>query len=150
MAERIVAFRRANGAFLRIEDIQNVRGIGPQTFEDLAPHLTVDPASTTYSAPGGLIDPPLPTRETNHPTEAGSVGDSTVETVPLLVNINTATAAELEELNGIGPVLAERIIEYRESAGGFRSVEELIEVRGIGPRTLERLAPFVTIASDDD
>lgn len=149
LAERIIAYRRANGAFRQIEDIQNVRGIGPRTFEDLAPHLTVDPASTTYSAAGGLVDPPLPTRETNHPSEAGSVGDPPVETAPLLININTASAAELEQLSGVGPVLAGRIIEYRESAGGFRSVEELIEVRGIGPRTLERLTPFVTIASDD-
>ena len=150
LAERIVAYRRANGAFQRIEDIQNVRGIGARTFENLAPHLTVDPASTTYSAAGGRVDPPLPTRETNHPAESGSVGDSSMEAVPLLININTATAAELEQLSGVGPVLAGRIIAYRESAGGFRSVEELIEVRGIGPRTLERLAPFVTIASDED
>ena len=48
------------------------------------------------------------------------------------VNINTATAEELMELPGIGPVIAKRIIEYREATGGFKNIEELKEVRGIG------------------
>jgi competence ComEA-like helix-hairpin-helix protein len=55
------------------------------------------------------------------------------------VNINTATAEELaRELYGIGKVKSQRIIEYREKIGGFRSIEQLTEVYGIGPKTLER------------
>lgn len=50
-----------------------------------------------------------------------------------LVNINTAPSEELETLRGIGPVLAQRIIEYREAKGGFKTLEEVMEVRGIGP-----------------
>ncbi|HSK96291.1 MAG TPA: helix-hairpin-helix domain-containing protein, partial [Euzebyales bacterium] len=49
-----------------------------------------------------------------------------------LVNLNRATAVELEELPGVGPVLAERIIAHREANGGFRSVSELQQVSGIG------------------
>lgn len=50
-----------------------------------------------------------------------------------LVNINTAPSEELQTLRGIGPVLAQRIIEYREAHGGFKTLEEIMEVKGIGP-----------------
>lgn len=62
-----------------------------------------------------------------------------------LVNINVASAQELDALNGIGPVLAERIIEYRESNGSFQSVDELSEVSGIGSALLEQLREQVTL-----
>lgn len=61
------------------------------------------------------------------------------------VNINTATAKELEKLPGIGKVSAQRIIEYREANGGFKSVQELDKVQGIGKATLEKLRDLVTI-----
>ena len=61
------------------------------------------------------------------------------------VNINTAGAAELDELDGIGPALAERIIEYRELNGGFSSVEELINVSGIGAVTYEKIRDDITV-----
>lgn len=64
---------------------------------------------------------------------------------PELINVNTAAAAELEELPGIGPVLAQRIVEYRDSTGGLRSVEELVEVPGIGDKVLSRLRPRATV-----
>jgi len=62
-----------------------------------------------------------------------------------LVNINTASLAELQTLPGIGPVLAQNIVDFREAHGGFTSVEELIGVNRIGATTLERLRPLVTV-----
>lgn len=62
-----------------------------------------------------------------------------------VININTATAAELELLPGIGPALAARIVEYRGRQGRFRSVDELDHVSGIGPRTLEKIRPHATV-----
>ncbi|MCS7065999.1 MAG: helix-hairpin-helix domain-containing protein [Fimbriimonadales bacterium] len=61
------------------------------------------------------------------------------------VDLNRATAEELEALPGIGPVLAARIVEYRQMRGRFQSVDELLEVRGIGPKRLEQLRPYVVV-----
>lgn len=61
------------------------------------------------------------------------------------LDLNQATAADLEELPGVGPVLAERIVAWREQNGPFASVGQLREVSGIGERTLQRLADHVTV-----
>lgn len=61
------------------------------------------------------------------------------------VNLNTATVAELDGLPGIGPVLAQRIVDHRTSAGPFGSVEELDDVSGIGPTIAAELAGLVTV-----
>lgn len=62
---------------------------------------------------------------------------------PAPLDVNTASAADLEALPGIGPVLAGRIVEFREMHGRFQRVEDLLEVQGIGLRLLERLRPLV-------
>jgi competence protein ComEA len=55
------------------------------------------------------------------------------------IHLSTATAEQLDEIDGIGPTLAERIIEYRDAHGGFRSIDELSEVDGIGETRLTAL-----------
>ena len=67
---------------------------------------------------------------------------------PAMVNLNTATAGELEALPGIGAKKAEAILEARKAHGGFKSVDELVDVRGIGPAQMEKLRPHVRISSD--
>lgn len=62
-----------------------------------------------------------------------------------LVNLNTASQAELETLPDVGPVTALAILSWREEHGGFTSVDELLEVDGIGEATLSNLAPYVTV-----
>jgi len=60
-----------------------------------------------------------------------------------LVNINTASVAQLDKLPGIGPAFAQRIVEYRESNGDFTSTQELMRVKGIGQKTYEELKDLV-------
>lgn len=62
-----------------------------------------------------------------------------------LLNLNTATAPELDELPGIGEVLADRIVAYREEQGPLRSVDDLSRVEGISTRMVDELRPLVTV-----
>ena len=62
------------------------------------------------------------------------------------VNINTATQAELESLNGIGPVKAQAIIDYRKKHGGFKTIDELEKVDGVGAVTLENVRKDVSVS----
>lgn len=61
------------------------------------------------------------------------------------INLNTADAAELDALPKVGPVLAQRIVDWRKEHGAFKSVEELDAVDGVGPKMLEALLPLVTV-----
>ena len=64
-----------------------------------------------------------------------------------LIDLNQASAAQLETLPGVGEVTAARIIEYRQENGGFKKIEELMNVRGIGERSFLRLRPLVTVGT---
>jgi competence protein ComEA len=72
-------------------------------------------------------------------------GGGTVGSSGGLININSASATELETLSGIGEVLAATIVEYREQNGPFTSVDDLMDVSGIGPATLEEIRDQVTV-----
>lgn len=61
------------------------------------------------------------------------------------IDLNTATQAELEQLPGIGPVLAQRIIEYREESGGFLAVEEVLNINGIGEKRFDAIKDLVKV-----
>ena len=64
------------------------------------------------------------------------------------VNINTATVKELKTISGIGKVLAERIVEYRENERSFKTVEDLRNIKGIGKATLEKIRDHVTVGKE--
>lgn len=61
------------------------------------------------------------------------------------VNINTATSSELESLPGVGPKLAQRIIDYREKNGGFKKLEDLMNVQGIGEKNFLKLKSKLSV-----
>ncbi|MGH8882009.1 MAG: ComEA family DNA-binding protein, partial [Stackebrandtia sp.] len=79
-----------------------------------------------------------------HPSVAPGTGPAPV--VPAeKVNLNTATAPELDGLNGVGPATAAAILEWREQHGRFTSIDQLTDVTGIGPAKLKRLRDQVTL-----
>ena len=65
--------------------------------------------------------------------------------VEALVNINKASAEELQMVKGVGPMIAERIIHYREEFGPFKNIEELAEVKGIGSAKLDKIKAQVIV-----
>ncbi len=83
------------------------------------------------------------------PADAGHTGsppaEGGAEAPPGRVHLNTATLAQLDELPGIGPVTAQKILDYREEKGAFQSVDELDAVSGIGPTRLEQLRELVDL-----
>jgi competence protein ComEA len=83
--------------------------------------------------------PVLPTPVENNPVLPDSGSSSE------LIDINTASSAELETLPGIGPTTAQKIIEYRQTNGAFVSIEDIINVSGIGPGLYERIKDLITV-----
>ena len=77
-------------------------------------------------------------------TEIPEETEDTTPTEPGIIDINTATAAQLQTLPGIGEVIAQRIVDYRETHGPFRSVGELTRVEDIGQKRLEAIWDLVT------
>jgi len=117
-AEAIVSERTTGKPFEGPADLARVPGIGPQTVEALTPHLEFGSRGSTRSpAPGA----------------AGLPGSAP------LVNVNRAQIKELEQITGIGPVLAARIVENRQRLGRFESAEDLARVPGIGPVLVGRI-----------
>ena len=62
-----------------------------------------------------------------------------------LVNINSASASELQELPGIGPAYSNRIVEWRNENGRFTSIDQLLEIKGIGEKRLASIKPLITL-----
>ncbi|MBQ9761851.1 MAG: helix-hairpin-helix domain-containing protein [Oscillospiraceae bacterium] len=79
---------------------------------------------------------------TTVPTEATLISATTA---PVLMDINTASAADLATLPGIGSVLAQRIVDYRVANGSFTSIQELLNVEDIGEKRLADILDFITV-----
>ncbi len=95
-----------------------------------------------YVPQKGEESPPPPPAS----VEAPATPQSALSTQPgSKLNINTATAAELEQLPGIGPVLAQRIVEYRTANGPFESIEDVKKVSGIGEAKFEQIKDLITV-----
>jgi competence protein ComEA len=76
----------------------------------------------------------------------GRMNGDTLMTLGLALDLNTATAEDLDALPGIGPVLAKRIVDYRAAHGPFKKIDDLEQVSGIGPKKLEKIKPFLIIS----
>ncbi len=91
-----------------------------------------------------LVDGKKPRELTTAPTPPEDPPPNPVPAEPDKININTATATELQRLDGIGPRKAQVILEDRATRGPFQTVDDLDRVKGIGPSTLEKLRPYIT------
>ena len=132
----------------------------PGVYEFASGDRVIDADRTVPAAPRKGADltslnlaAPLDGRDADRRPEArldgarrpGSSGTGSASGGTALININTASETELEELPGVGPVTAAAIIDYRTQNGPFATVDDLIDVSGIGPSTLEQIRPFATV-----
>ncbi|ODN31104.1 ComEA family DNA-binding protein [Fervidobacterium thailandense] len=139
-AKAIVEYRKLQ-PFKRPEDLMNVPGIGPKTYEKLKNRIKVSGVSVEQTNQGGQVVTETTTTKKEEMTSYNQ--NNTTNYGSQLLNINTATVSELEKLPGIGPTKAAEIIRYRTENGPFKSVDELLNVKGIGPKTLEKIRPLV-------
>ncbi|MGI9629047.1 MAG: ComEA family DNA-binding protein [Longimicrobiales bacterium] len=149
LAGRIVTNRRTEGPFRSADDLVRVPGLGAKSVERIMPHLTF---------PSGAVGPLLAGTKgelmqrrllgvMERPASASSLSAaaSRSEVVSSTVRLNSATQEQLESLPGIGPVLARRIVEFRDVRGGFEKADELLEVSGLGPTTFARLRGLISV-----
>jgi len=111
----------------------------PKTGETAAPVLAA-PAGGNSASPNGS---PGAAQNPAAPKSSAGTGQQSAPGSP--INLNTATAEQLQTLPRIGPSLAARIISWRDAHGGFKSVDELDAVPGIGPSLMSSLRPLVTV-----
>lgn len=137
LARAIVDSREREGPFRSQDDLLRVPGMGEKKLARLARH--------TKLAPRGGREASVGRGGRTTPSPAARATSSAVGTRPRRVDLNRATAEELEGLPGIGPAKAAALIGWRQRHGRFRKLEDLLAVPGIGAATLERLRPWVAV-----
>jgi competence protein ComEA len=132
LAKIITADRAAHGPFGSLEGLDRVPGIGPGLLSAIRDQVRFTGVpSSQYRVPSGTGT----TRNPEHGTRNG---------LPVL-NLNTATAAELERLPWIGEALAARIVAFRQRHGPFPAVDSLVRVAGVGPATLAKIRDRIRV-----
>ena len=143
LADAILAAREQRGGFQRVDDLRTVKGIGPARFDALRPWLTVGWPAQLVSEDLQRPSPPAASPDATARTGKKELATGT------RIDVNKASAEELQRLPGVGPVLAARIIAEREKKA-FDSAADLRRVSGIGAKTLEKLRPFLTFGAPGD
>jgi competence protein ComEA len=128
LAQRIQEYRGQHGPFQSVADLRQVKGVGPATLKRLEPWFTVRSPDT----------------ETSRSGDARKAAGKKEIPPGERINVNEASAVELQRLPGIGPKRAQQIIDERQKRP-FTQIEELRRVPGIGPKTMDKLRPHVTV-----
>ncbi|MDD4310549.1 MAG: ComEA family DNA-binding protein [Candidatus Cloacimonetes bacterium] len=127
-AQDIISYREQH-PFVSVNQLSHVKGIGEKTYAKLLPNLLVFGDSVFVAKQGA---------STSKQTGKEPKTKSSKSTSTTMVNLNTATLAELCTLAGIGEVKAQAIIDWRKENGNFGSIEDFTKVKGIGVKTLEK------------
>lgn len=132
LARAIVEDRERNGPFNSLGDLERVAGLGSSKVARLEPHVALPAGATAGGARGA-----------RGARNARDASGTAVTVATKRLDLNRASATELQALPGIGPARAEAIVRWREEHGRFRRVEDLLQVPGVGSATLERLRPLI-------
>lgn len=116
--------------------------------QDIEPNYTSEP-QTVPEAPPQNSEPQTVSEVPPRPSEPQTVPEAPPQNSEPqnsgLININTASAAQLKTLKGIGDVKAQAIIDYRDAHGDFSRIEDITEVKGIGEKTFEKIRDYITV-----
>jgi competence ComEA-like helix-hairpin-helix protein len=148
LAQRIEDYRREHGPFRSVNDLAYVQSIGAATLERLRPWVCVEGSDAEPGTPA-LKRRQTATRaaETPPPSNGRNKPSKKAANLTEPVDINRASAAELQKLPGIGPTLAQRIVDERRK-GRFKSVDDLRRVRGVKAKKIDALRPYATVGRD--
>ena len=137
LAQAIVEHRGEKGHFRSLDQLRDVKGVGPATFDKVRPFLRVEPIPTPQSE----FDP-VPVLERKKPSEPAPVRMSNsrkLQPGDPPINVNVASIEQLLQLPDVGSVTAQSLIAARP----IKSLSDLDRVKGIGTKRLEKLRPFV-------
>jgi competence protein ComEA len=147
-AERIEEYRLSHNGFHNVEELRQVHGVGPATLERLRPYIDADAEDVLEDGMDAAPRKDAPPKGVKPAARKTADGTKKGDALKEPIDINHATATELQRLPGVGPAMSSRIILVREQRP-FRSVDELRRVAGIGAKTLEKLRPFVKVDEED-
>jgi competence protein ComEA len=145
-AEYVIVY--ISGAVLHPDVYQLPPGVRVKDVVLAAGGLTEDAAADRINLAEHVADAQhihIPHQDEAAPASEIEREDATESSADAPLNINTANAADLDSLSGIGPAIAQRIVEYRTANGPFQSLEDLQQVKGIGPALFAKIAPLITV-----
>ncbi len=129
-AEKIISYRENNGYFHSVDELINVSGIGEKKLKNIRKYVYISPEFTVETIETTIADEEI--------TETALTDN--IKSIEL----NSATKEELMQINGVGEVTADAIVEYAQTVG-FSEVSDLLNVKGIGEKKLEKIAPYVYV-----
>jgi len=137
LAGAIIGTRDTNGPFKSLADLDAVPGIGPAMMTKLSPVVEFGGV-----IPSPLASPPVLVQSLAQPQPPAA---DQVSFEGGKVNINIANAEQLDQLTGVGPAIAQRILEDRHVRGAYRKPEDLMRVKGIGPSIMQKNLGRITV-----
>jgi len=126
LSRRIIKYRNSGGKFREKEDIKKIYGFSEELYLQVEKYIDIQPRFQEEQKAGFDSQPALEPSNEFHPKE--------------LFELNSATAEELKQISGIGPVLSERIVKYRDLLGGFHDHTQLNEVYGLKPEVIQKIS----------
>jgi len=129
-AQSIINYTKKGGHFYKAEDLQKMYTISPQVYQKILPYAKI------AGSPNGALKAGAPFETKGY-----------IKNAPVIVDINTADSAQLDEIKGIGGAFASRIIKYRERLGGFYKKEQLLEVYGLNAEKYAEIESQISLSS---
>ncbi|MBN2694824.1 helix-hairpin-helix domain-containing protein [bacterium] len=132
-AQKIVDYRTKNGPFKSIEELMKVKGIGKKTFEKIKNDIEISVDSSSDSTED-VKTAPIKDEKAEKSSNSSN-----------LIDINSASLKELTKLKGVGKKTAEKIVNYREKNGAFKSINDLTKVKGVSKKLFAKIKDKITV-----